>query len=89
METDSFKNAIGELQNIALKYRTAFMCSEAVWWRCHRSLVSDYLKVQNWKVMHIMGTGKETEHPFTSPAKIVNGELRYGADGTQLKFENF
>lgn len=59
METDEFKEGINELERIALKHRTAYMCSEAVWWRCHRSMVSDYLKVHDWKVMHIMGIGKQ------------------------------
>ncbi len=77
METDSFKDGIKELEKIAVKQRTAYMCSEAVWWRCHRSMVSDYLKLHGWKVMHIMGIGKETEHPYTAPARIVNGELNY------------
>lgn len=77
METDDFKEGIKELKKIALKKRTAYMCSEAVWWRCHRSMVSDYLKVHGWKVMHIMGVGKEQEHPFTAPVRIVNGELTY------------
>ncbi|WP_373522847.1 hypothetical protein [Aquiflexum sp.] len=48
------------------------------WWRCHRSRVSDYLKVNGWKVMHIMGIGKETEHPFTAPAGIIDGIMTYG-----------
>lgn len=77
METVSFKEGIKELEKIAMKQRTAFMCSEAVWWRCHRSMVSDYLKVHGWNVMHIMAIGKEDEHPYTSPARIVNGELSY------------
>ena len=47
------------------------------WWRCHRALISDYLKVRGWKVMHIMNVGKAEEHPYTSAAKIVDGELRY------------
>ncbi|MBS1734054.1 MAG: DUF488 domain-containing protein [Bacteroidetes bacterium] len=80
METDTFKEGIRELEKIALKQRTAYMCSEAVWWRCHRSMVSDYLKVHGWKVMHIMGVGKEEEHPYTAAARIVNGELTYGED---------
>ena len=77
METDAFKAGIQELEKIASKQLAAFMCSEAVWWRCHRSLVSDYLKVNGWKVMHIMGIGKAEEHPYTAPAKIVNGKLSY------------
>jgi uncharacterized protein (DUF488 family) len=77
METAAFKEGIKELEKIALKQRTAYMCSEAVWWRCHRSLVSDYLKVNGWTVLHIMGIGKAEEHPYTSPATILNGELHY------------
>ncbi|MEO6905959.1 MAG: DUF488 domain-containing protein [Ginsengibacter sp.] len=77
METDDFKEGIKELEQIILKKRTAYMCSEAVWWRCHRSMVSDYLKVHGWKVMHIMAVGKEQQHPFTAPVRIVNGELTY------------
>jgi uncharacterized protein (DUF488 family) len=77
METDAFKEGIIELEKIALQKSTAYMCSEAVWWRCHRSMVSDYLKVHKWKVMHIMDIGKSAEHPFTEPARIVDGELTY------------
>lgn len=77
METDAFKEGIEKLEKIAITQRTAYMCSEAVWWRCHRSMVSDYLKVRGWKVMHIMGLAKEDEHPYTAPARIVNGSLNY------------
>ncbi|HVE60791.1 MAG TPA: DUF488 domain-containing protein [Chitinophagaceae bacterium] len=77
MGTAAFKKAMIELEDIASKENTAFMCSEAVWWSCHRSLVSDYLKVRDWKVMHIMSNNKATEHPYTSAARIINGELRY------------
>ena len=77
METSAFTEGIKELMKIALEQRTAYMCSEAVWWRCHRSMISDYLKVQGWKVMHIMGVNKAEEHPYTGPAKIVNGKLNY------------
>ena len=84
METDAFKEAIKKLELIAKESRTAYMCSEAVWWRCHRSMVSDYLKVHGWKVMHIMDVGKEEEHPYTAPARILNGELSYEA-GKELK----
>jgi uncharacterized protein (DUF488 family) len=44
METENFEKAIKELEQIASEKRVAYMCAEAVWWRCHRSLVSDYLK---------------------------------------------
>lgn len=77
MESESFAEGIKELIVIALEKRTAYMCSEAVWWRCHRSMVSDYLKAHGWDVQHIMGVNKASEHPYTQPARIVAGELTY------------
>ncbi len=77
METVAFKKAMTDLEAMASKHRTAYMCSEAVWWRCHRSLVSDFLIFMGWKVMHIMGVGKAEEHPYTSPAKIKGNQLTY------------
>ena len=77
METNEFKEAIQELEKIAMKQRTAYMCSEAVWWRCHRSMVSDYLKAEGWTIYHIMDIGKATEHTYTAPAKIIDGRLSY------------
>ena len=77
METDSFAEGIRELTKISLQQKTAYMCSEAVWWRCHRSMVSDYLKADGWNVQHIMQIGKSNEHPYTQPARIVDSELTY------------
>lgn len=77
METKEFENAIVKLEHIALEQPTAYMCSEAVWWRCHRSMVSDYLKAKGWAVLHIMATGKVQEHKYTSPARIVDGNVFY------------
>jgi uncharacterized protein (DUF488 family) len=77
MQTPEFKKAIETLDVLAQKQFTAYMCSEAVWWSCHRSLISDYLKWKGWTVMHIMDINKATEHPYTRPAKIVDGLLRY------------
>jgi len=81
METKEFKKGIDNLETIAEKQPTAYMCSEAVWWSCHRALISDYLKWKRWTVMHIMDMAKATEHPFTKPAAIVNGILRYDEPG--------
>jgi uncharacterized protein (DUF488 family) len=53
------------------------MCAEAVWWRCHRALISDYLKTCGVEVVHIVDVNKMELHPFTSVARIVNGELKY------------
>lgn len=77
METAAFEEAIKELENEAFKTTTAYMCSEAVWWSCHRSLVSDQLKATGWQVMHIMDQEKAKEHPYTAPARIVDGKLTY------------
>ena len=77
METPDFQKGIARLLDLAGTHRTAIMCSEAVWWRCHRSLISDYLKVKGVEVTHIAAVGKSEPHPFTSAARIVNGELSY------------
>ena len=77
METNTFAEGIKELIEIAQQQRTAYMCSEAVWWRCHRSMVSDYLKADGWNVQHIMQIGKSNEHPYTQLARVVEGELTY------------
>ena len=78
METAEFKKGIARLVDLATEVGpVAVMCAEAVWWRCHRSLISDYLKAQGTEVIHILDKNKTEPHPFTSAAKIVNGQLRY------------
>jgi uncharacterized protein (DUF488 family) len=77
METDDFRKGIKRLLETAQARRTAVMCAEAVWWRCHRSLISDYLKANGVEVVHIIDAGKSQEHPFTSAAQIFDGELSY------------
>jgi uncharacterized protein (DUF488 family) len=77
METEEFRAGIARLINLAAKQRVAIMCSEAVWWRCHRSMISDYLRVKGIEVMHIMNADKSEPHPFTSAARVVDGELSY------------
>ena len=66
METEAFNQGIIKLTETGSQKRTAYMCSEAVWWRCHRALISDHLKAHGWRVIHIMKTNKASEHPFTS-----------------------
>ena len=77
METEEFKNGVRELLELASSARVAVMCAEAVWWRCHRSLIADYLKAEGHEVIHILDEKKTEEHPFTSAAMIVNGKLSY------------
>ena len=77
METPAFRAAVDRLEIIASALPTAIMCAEAAWWRCHRALVADYLKAAGWQVYHIMGPGKASLHPYTSVAKIKDGQLTY------------
>jgi uncharacterized protein (DUF488 family) len=77
METKEFHDGVERLLELAAKHRVVIMCSEAVWWRCHRSMISDYLKVKGIDVIHIMGEGKSEPHPFTSAARVVDGGLSY------------
>ena len=77
MQTPAFEGGIERLTSLATIDRTAFMCSEAVWWKCHRALISDYLKVRGWTVIHILEVAKGEEHPYTSPARVIQGELFY------------
>ena len=77
METLEFKEGIRDLIAIAGKESTAIMCAESLWWRCHRSLIADYLKAAGVTVVHILDEKKTEMHPFTSAARIVDGELSY------------
>ncbi|NJY62561.1 DUF488 domain-containing protein [Salinimicrobium sp. CDJ15-81-2] len=77
METDIFRKAVKKLEEVARRSRVAYMCSETVWWSCHRALISDLLKLRGWKVTHLMAINKTMEHPYTKPAEIINGKLKY------------
>ncbi len=77
METEAFRAGMERLLELAHRQRTAVMCAEAVWWRCHRSLIADYLKADGACVRHIMGGEKIEIHPYTSAARLKNGSLSY------------
>ncbi len=79
METPEFRAGLSRLLQVASERPTAILCAEALWWRCHRSMIADALKAAGIKVLHIMGEGKTSEHPYTSAAKVVDGQLHYGA----------
>ncbi|HLS29950.1 MAG TPA: DUF488 domain-containing protein [Flavobacteriaceae bacterium] len=80
METEEFNDALEKLEKLASKTPVAIMCAEAVWWRCHRSMIADALKAKGWKVTHIMNKNKATEHPYTQPAQVTDGQLKYGEE---------
>lgn len=81
MDTEAFTKGIGELLSLAKTRRTAVMCAEAVWWRCHRSMIADHLKAEGVTVEHILSPGKTELHPYTSAASIIDGKLVYGSAG--------
>jgi len=77
METEEFKQGVNELVELAVKERTAIMCAEALWWRCHRSLIADYFKSRGSVVTHILDVAKTEIHPYTPAARLVEGKLSY------------
>jgi uncharacterized protein (DUF488 family) len=78
MEIAEFANGMERLQEMADSHgATAIMCAEAVWWKCHRGLIADYLKADGLAVIHIIDASKAEPHPFTSAARIVDGKLSY------------
>jgi len=78
--TDAFRGGLDELESLAETQRCAIMCSEAVWWRCHRRIISDYLLADGVAVAHIMGPGKIDPATLTPGAsRLADGRLAYPA----------
>src|SRR5207237_7565130 len=64
METEEFRKGVDRLVDLAGKVGPAeIMCAEAVWWRCHRALISDFLKARVVEVIHIVDATKTDSHP--------------------------
>jgi uncharacterized protein (DUF488 family) len=83
METEGFAAGLAELERIAGAGVTAFMCAEAVPWRCHRSLIADALLVRGWDVRDILDEKPAKQHRPTPFLEVEGGELRYPPlDGT-------
>jgi uncharacterized protein (DUF488 family) len=84
MESESFQAALARLEERAGAHRTALMCAEAQWTRCHRRLLSDALLVRGWEVEHIASNGRTERHTLT-PFAVVDGErLSYPPQQTTL-----
>jgi uncharacterized protein (DUF488 family) len=79
METSSFKEGAEELVALMGRGTVALMCAEALYWRCHRSMISDYLKSKGIQVIHIIDERHVQEHRYNQCAKVRNGELTYHA----------
>jgi uncharacterized protein (DUF488 family) len=80
MLTTEFESAIAELIKLSETSRTAYMCAERVYFRCHRMLVSDWLLARGHEVMHIGGTAPPKPHHLTAEARMADGKLIYRGD---------
>jgi uncharacterized protein (DUF488 family) len=72
-----FAAALARLRRLAAQRPTAIMCSEALWWRCHRRLVADRLVLGGDVVCHIGSSGRMTPHRLAPFAAVVDGKLIY------------
>jgi len=75
--SEGFRSGLAHLRDLGSVRRCAVMCAEAVWWRCHRRIIADYLLAAGEQVFHIMGPGKVT------PATMTPG-AQPGPDGTLI-----
>ncbi len=79
MTTEEFARGYERLTSLARESRTAFMCAETLWWRCHRRLIADRLTVDGWRVTHLFAPGKSEPHVLWDAARIDNGNIVYDA----------
>lgn len=80
MRTPEFERALKQLLDEAAGRRTAVMCSETVWWRCHRRLISDHCTLlDGCQVKHLMPGPKLVDHVVTSGVRALDGQLTYDA----------
>jgi len=80
MLTPDFQRGIAELIKLAEQSRTAYMCAERVYFRCHRMLVSDWLVAHGHEVFHIDGTGPVKKHQLMTEARLIDGHVIYRGD---------
>ena len=77
--SEDFARGLRELMRVSAQRRTAIMCSEAVWWRCHRRIIADYLLLAGREVFHLMGSHKIEPAKPTPGAVAAEGKLTYPA----------
>jgi uncharacterized protein (DUF488 family) len=86
MSTSAFASALGELEREAGAQRSAIMCAEAVWWRCHRRLISDALTARGWAVEHLGSGGAPQRHELTAFAHVgEDGVITYPPEQLSLE----
>jgi uncharacterized protein (DUF488 family) len=77
--SDEFEEGLDRLLELSRTQRCAIMCAEAVWWRCHRRIVTDYLLLRGIEVIHIMDKDKSTKAALNPAAKVAGLKLTYPA----------
>jgi uncharacterized protein (DUF488 family) len=77
MATADFKRGLDRAMAAGRERRSALMCAEAAWWRCHRRLVADALVVRGWRVLHVMGSGPPTAHELSELAVVDGRSITY------------
>jgi uncharacterized protein (DUF488 family) len=87
MTSEEFHRDYERLREIATHRRTAFMCAETLWWRCHRRMLADRLAVDGWDVTHLLDVGKSAPHALWDVARIVDGALVYDGGRRALNAE--
>ena len=85
MQQPGFEDALEALMRLMGERRTVYACTEAVFWKCHRQLVSDALFVRGFRIGHILGPDKVQAHELTSFAKVDGVRLIYPALGSAQK----
>jgi uncharacterized protein (DUF488 family) len=83
MLSEQFGSALERLEGLARSDRTAIMCAEGLWWRCHRRLIADALAVRGWRVSHVLPNGDRAEHSLPEFAQVDGERITYPpAQGT-------
>jgi uncharacterized protein (DUF488 family) len=77
LQSEEFAVGLQQLLTVAHGARTAMMCAEALWWRCHRRLIADVLTTLGASVRHIRDASAAREHELSPPARLVRGRLSY------------
>jgi uncharacterized protein (DUF488 family) len=81
--TPPFALGLAELRDLSNQHRCVLMCAEAVWWRCHRRIITDYLIAAGEEVLHILGSGHVDKASLTSGAVVQDDRtIIYPADGS-------
>ena len=75
--SSAFEGGLDLLQRVSAERATAIMCSEAVWWRCHRRIIADYLLLRGREVLHLMGANRVEPASITPAARDEDGHLVY------------